>query len=461
MANFTTDGKICIEREIKARETELEKDDLIPRFNLLETCKWITENNFNKVCLQFPDELLGISADIYEEIKNRTSADLYILGDTSYASCCVDSVAAMHVQGEAVVHYGHSCFTQTNIPVFTVLPKHHLNVDVTKKLLTEHMKCVENTKLCLFYGAEYEHCKDEITLFYFQQYPESYVAYIEKQDIPNKYLGRVIKNERNETFSIDDVQDCVCVYVGSRGQTSFNFSISIPASKWYLLDPDDNKITTIEESVWSKRRRYLVEKCRDANVVGILVCKLAGDQTKDIISRMKQLCKVNGKKSYIVSVGKPNVAKLANFPEIDIYVMIACPENDLYSCRDFYRPIVYPFELEVALNSNREAYYNHHVTDYDELLPGKRHHCEISHIKETTDVSLITGNIRETKIQNSELGDSGMELVEKQNWALESIGSNLQNRSWSGLEQKLGETEIKKAEEGRKGIPLQYSNEPE
>lgn len=50
MANFATDGKICIEREIEARNVELATgDDLIPRFNVLETCKWITKNNFNKV----------------------------------------------------------------------------------------------------------------------------------------------------------------------------------------------------------------------------------------------------------------------------------------------------------------------------------------------------------------------------------------------------------------------------
>lgn len=41
--------------------------------------------SYPQVCLQFPDDLLGVSADIYEEIRNRTSADLYILGDTSYA----------------------------------------------------------------------------------------------------------------------------------------------------------------------------------------------------------------------------------------------------------------------------------------------------------------------------------------------------------------------------------------
>ncbi|XP_069363496.1 2-(3-amino-3-carboxypropyl)histidine synthase subunit 2 [Maniola hyperantus] len=458
MANFTTDGKICIERKIEASKTNLGMDDLISRFYILETSKWITKNNFNKICLQFPDDLLGVCANIYEEIKNRTSADLYILGDTSYASCCVDSVAAMHVQGEAVIHYGHTCFTAANIPVFTVLPKRQLNIDVTKKLLIEHFS-TGNDKLCLFYGAEYEYCKDELISFYFQRYPECSVAFIEIEEVPNRYLGRVVRNVRNDTLSLDDIKDCSCVYVGSRGQTLFNFTISIPACKWYLLDPDESKISCSEETTWSKRRRYLVEKCKDANVIGILVCKLAGDQTKHIISRMKQLCKVNGKKSYIISVGKPNVAKLANFPEIDIYVMIACPENDLYSNRDFYKPIVYPFELEVALNSNREPYYNYHITDYDQLLPGKKHYCEVSHIKDTTDVSLITGNIRETKIQSNEVG--GKELVEKQNWTLENIGSNLQNRSWTGLEQKLGETEVKQAEEGRKGIPLQYSNEPE
>lgn len=139
--------------------------------------------------------------------------------------------------------------------------------------------------------------------------------------------------------------------------------------------------------------------------------------------------------------------------------MVACPENDLYNNRDFYKPIVYPFELEVALNSNREPYFTTHVTDYDELLPGKKHYCDINEAKEFTDISLITNKIRETKVHSSI--ESSMELVEKQSMALETIGQNLQERSWKGLEQKLGETEVKKAEEGRKGIPLQYNNEPE
>lgn len=93
----------------------------------------------------------------------------------------------------------------------------------------------------------------------------------------------------------------------------------IAAKEWLLLDPNENKLDRMDETPWFKRRRFLIEKCKDANVIGILVCKLSGEQTKHIISRMQQLCKVNQKKNYIVSVGKPNVAKLANFPEVKLF----------------------------------------------------------------------------------------------------------------------------------------------
>lgn len=152
------------------------------------------------------------------------------------------------------------------------------------------------------------------------------------------------------SFSVEVLKNCICVFLGSRGQTLFNYTISVAgnytknyirtfviyisfltewwderqyktiikfsAKEWYFLDPDTSKVEHLEETNWFKRRHFLVEKCKDASVVGILICKLAGDQTKDIISRMKELCQANGKKSYIVSVGKPNVAKLANFPEV-------------------------------------------------------------------------------------------------------------------------------------------------
>ena len=49
-----------------------------------------------------------------------------------------------------------------------------------------------------------------------------------------------------------------------------------------------------------------------------------------------------------MAVGKLNVPKMANFLEIDIYVLVACPENSLVDSHEFYKPVVTPFEMELA-----------------------------------------------------------------------------------------------------------------
>ena len=40
-------------------------------------------------------------------------------------------------------------------------------------------------------------------------------------------------------------------------------------------------------------------------------------------------CELYSLQYYTVAVGKLNVAKMANFMEIDVFVLVACPENSL------------------------------------------------------------------------------------------------------------------------------------
>lgn len=69
----------------------------------------------------------------------------------------------------------------------------------------------------------------------------------------------------------------------------------------------------------------------------------------DIINHLRTIIKNAGKKSYTFLIGKINVPKLANFMEIDMFVIVACPENSLIDSKDFFKPIATPFELEIAL----------------------------------------------------------------------------------------------------------------
>lgn len=90
----------------------------------------------------------------------------------------------------------------------------------------------------------------------------------------------------------------------------------------------------------------------------------------NIIDHLKRVIRASGRKSYLFVMGKLNVAKMANFMEIDCYVLVSCPENSLIDSKvnkkkiflhvnllhflfllqqEFYRPIITPFELEIAL----------------------------------------------------------------------------------------------------------------
>lgn len=53
-------------------------------------------------------------------------------------------------------------------------------------------------------------------------------------------------------------------------------------------------------------------------------------------------------------VGKVNAAKVANFSEIGGWVVVGCWESSLLESTEFFRPIITPFELNLALQSDEE-----------------------------------------------------------------------------------------------------------
>ena len=74
---------------------------------------------YKKVSLQFPDEILFLSSTITKVLKSKidekvpeNNIHLYVLADTSYGSCCVDEVAAEHVDSNLIIHYGHTCLSR-------------------------------------------------------------------------------------------------------------------------------------------------------------------------------------------------------------------------------------------------------------------------------------------------------------------------------------------------------------
>lgn len=145
---------------------------------------------------------------------------------------------------------------------------------------------------------------------------------------------------------------------------------------------------------------------------------------------------------------------------MDAFVVIACPENLVYDSRDFYKPMLTPFEVELAFNSSRE-YSTQYCMDFRQILSTGLNYVPFE-VSSESDISLISGAIRNLT-SDEEPVDSMGQLVSKSSGtvAIGKDGANfLLNRSWQGLEQNLGQDQVKTAVKGRVGLPVAYENEP-
>ncbi|XP_047424695.1 2-(3-amino-3-carboxypropyl)histidine synthase subunit 2 [Mugil cephalus] len=484
---FSSSSENVIQRVVEVTvktSTPVEKLDEL--YQIKETCDFIREHQFKKVALQFPDELLVDSVAIAEEIERNSGAKSYILGDTSYGSCCVDEVAAEHVGADFIVHYGSACLSPSKrLPLKYIFERRPVDVE---KCASSFRELYPDTQshIIVLYDVNYVHAIDDLLTVLSPEYPNLVASELVVEGEQCYSHGRVKKRLSEEDSSNvirqlgrqislksgSSITDYNMFYVGQEGATLRNFMMTWNRCSFCSFDPVTMKGRA--ESVSINRalmkRYYAIERAKDARVVGILVGTLGVADYLTIIEQLKETIRRAGKKSYMFAMGKLNVPKLANFLEIDIFVLIACPENSLLDSSEFYKPVVTPFEMEVACNKKRE-WSEEYVTDFRCLLPGGGSHVPLADQQQGeeeddgTDVSLITGALRSHNLLNSEPVESayGSSVVLRNQTMTvantNSAASFLAGRSWRGLEPKLGETPVVKAVEGRRGIAIAYEEE--
>jgi len=121
------------------------------------------------------------------------------------------------------------------------------------------------------------------------------------------------------------------------------------------------------------RRRYaLLTRLSTISIFGILINTLSVKNYMHILEHVKKQIAAAGKKSYTFVVGKVNAAKVANFSEVGGWVVIGCWESSLIESKDFWKPIITPFELSLALKGDAERVWTGEWTsDFQAILEEK------------------------------------------------------------------------------------------
>jgi len=228
-----------------------------------------------------------------------------------------------------------------------------------------------------------------------------------------------------------------------------------------------------------------------------------------MIEQIKLLIKASGKKYYLFVMGKINVAKMANFMEIDAFVYIACPENTLMDSKEFFKPIVTPYELMMGLCEEELPWTGEYITKFGLILPrlcdlvekekakqrerlsrlaqkveAQQHQGEDNYEDEAPHFSMLTGTLKSSRpydynavdlhIHRSEGGEGEEDLSsqikeltllnstkEIASYMGSAAGEFLAQRSFQGLEQRIGETAVQDIQIGKKGNARGYAHEKE
>ncbi|NWW42751.1 DPH2 synthase, partial [Pedionomus torquatus] len=425
-----------------------------------------------KVALQFPDELLADAAAVAARIEVATGAEMYVLGDTTYGSCCVDEVAAEHVGAEAVLHYGPACLSPCRkLPVLHIFGQQPLDIGRCTEAFRE-LYPDRQSRVVVLSDVIYAHAMGELEQQLCLEYPNIVFSRVVCGDSPGPTPPGEVRQFGCQfpVEALGELQDCAMFYVGAEGLALTSFMLTWNRCLFSSFNPATGcgRRETLNINRALMRRLYLVERARDARVVGILVGTLGVAGYLTVLQHLRELLRRAGKRSYTLAMGKPNPAKLANFLEVDIFVLVACAQNTLLDSSEFYRPIVTPYELELACNPARQ-WTGNYFTDFRDLLPGACAHVDlplaVPAAEAVPDVSLITGEMRAAHLCDPlapQMPPSTALACRDQTRALTEISpaaSFLESRSWQGLEQQLGQTPVSKAVQGRRGIAIAYEDE--
>ncbi|VDD93967.1 unnamed protein product [Enterobius vermicularis] len=397
-------------------------------FEIEKTVEWIKSNHYTRVAAQFPDSLLRFASDVVHWLEEGIDIKAFILGDSSYRSCCVDEIAAEHADVDCIIHYGDACLSEYSgrYPIQYVFGNISFSIEAFKIAFTQNCPKISDTCLLL--------------------YDVAYANYSGK----SASFGRCVPEDFDNKFS-----DVMVAFIGQENSPLLTLWLlaHVNCTKIFAYDPLTGHSSFSQSGALRqlKKRLFLVEKVKDATTVGIVVCCVGASGVKKTIDRLRRLCKKAGKKAYVFSVGKPNVAKLSNFAgDVDVFIILSCPYGIILDTSDHYRPVVSVFEAEIALNPDKEWSASHGwIADYKAFMDDK-----IGEVNEQEpDMSLVTGKIRDVQSKN------GHENLNNDQIILYNAGDYVGDRTWRGLDDTCLGNESTQVEEGRKGIASHYTSE--
>lgn len=304
------------------------------------------------VAINGPDGMLPQVQDVAVKIMNKYGIPAYILADTTWGTCDLNSNGAKILSAEILFNVGHTV-------AFDTFDKNVIMIDAFDNILFDSVaeKCVDILKgktVSLVTDSQHLNQVDRV-----------------KEILTN---GGVIvkigkgKGQLNdgqvfgcEFYPASQLKDQVDAYV-FLGQSNFHAAgIALSTEKpTYILDPYFNEVREVSEFAQKLQRKatLAIYKAADAKTFGVIVGLKEGQLSKTFALKFKQELEKLGKQVQLFALTDITNDRLRNFKGIDAFIQVACPR--ISTDNQFDKPVLSTPQanalLKVLRNESIEGY---------------------------------------------------------------------------------------------------------
>lgn len=326
----------------------------------IHKCVWRVRSAGAKcVALQFPEGLLMYSLVISDILQSFTSlTHCFILGDVTYGACCVDDLSAAALSADFLIHFGHSCLVPIDV---TAIPCLYIFVEIfidSSRLLDQlklNFSC-ENFSFIIAGTIQFSHAirtvKPELEKIGFRVLvPQA------KPLSAGEVLGctaPTVTIDKQYLNSDSDQNEEVIIFVADGRFHLEALMIANPGVKAFRYDPYSGKLF-LEEYDYAgmkEERRRAIERAKGVKNWGIVFGTLGRQGNPKILDRLEGKMSEKGLDWTVVLMSELSPQRIALFEDsVDAWIQIACPRLSIDWGDAFLKPLLTPFEAEIALGN--------------------------------------------------------------------------------------------------------------
>lgn len=457
-----------------------------------------------RVALQFPDDLVpqaqAVHMALVEELGSQAMS-MVVLADSTFDGSQVDFAAAERAGVDLIVHYGGGQLDVSGpIAVYLVFPRKPIDVAAVAAAIAavaqdEHGQDEEGSAgrvVAVLYEVGYAHAMDDVR----RCLDEGGVAAVvvgrlrrtfpAVQEVLDGAPGVAADpapapGARVEGFLVEGLEErggaveegAVLVWVGDEEATLDRILLTRPFAAAFCLPPQPGpgagaRRLAPDTAPRLRRRYYLMQRAKDVQVFGIVVATLSTPRFTDVVTGLQRAIRAAGRRCYTLVMGKLNPAKLANFPDVGMFVLVTAAPSALVDSKEYLAPVVTPHELVLALGGG-DDWTGDFTLDYTRLLPrlaaaGQGRPRDAGG-EDGPGMSLVTGRIRSGAAPHAAGAPAAVSVAGCSALTMASASwggaAYLAQRHFQGLDASPAAAPVQPALiRGRVGIARGYQREP-